>query len=160
SPKRRAWLARPPSASCPPSKRRAGSRPAGACLKSFGLISLGSRWMTAEPTVKIKEKKPPVETYRLFFDSNPQPMVIIDRKSLKFVEVNGAALRLYGFTRQEFLSRLLPELWPEKDRPSYLEMLGGLPAEGLHEVGLRRHQKKDGTPLTVSVTSHMLEYKG
>ena len=42
--------------------------------------------------------------YRLLFDSNPLPMWVFDRSTLRFLTVNEAAVRHYGFSRLEFLA--------------------------------------------------------
>ena len=44
------------------------------------------------------------EEYRLLFDSNPHPMWVFDAETLAFLAVNDAAVRLYGFSRDEFLA--------------------------------------------------------
>lgn len=49
-------------------------------------------------------------TYRKMFESNPQPMWVCHRKSLRFLAVNEAALLLYGYRRAEFLELSLHSL--------------------------------------------------
>ena len=44
------------------------------------------------------------QQYRLLFDSNPHPMWVFDVETLAFLAVNDAAVRLYGFSRDEFLA--------------------------------------------------------
>jgi PAS domain S-box-containing protein len=46
--------------------------------------------------------------YRFVFTENPQPMWILDLREYRFIGVNKAALRLYGFTPEEFM-RLTPQ---------------------------------------------------
>ena len=41
------------------------------------------------------------ETYRSMFDSSPQPMFVTDPATLRFLEVNDAAVRQYDYTRSE-----------------------------------------------------------
>src|SRR3712207_5666750 len=43
--------------------------------------------------------------YRLLFESNPAPMWVYDPESLRFLAVNDAAVRRYGWSREEFLER-------------------------------------------------------
>src|SRR5262249_33963063 len=43
------------------------------------------------------------QRYRQLFESSPMPMWVIDRETLAFLAVNEAALRHYGYTREEFL---------------------------------------------------------
>jgi PAS domain-containing protein len=59
--------------------------------------------------------------YRLLFDSNPLPMWVLDRKTLKFLAVNEAASRQYGFSSQEFLTMTIADIGPEEDIPDLSE---------------------------------------
>ena len=45
--------------------------------------------------------------YRTLFDVNPYPMWVVDAKTLAFLEVNEAAMRLYGYSREEFEAALI-----------------------------------------------------
>ncbi len=40
--------------------------------------------------------------YRMLFESNPLPMWVYDPETLRFLDVNEAAVRHYGYTRSEF----------------------------------------------------------
>ncbi|MGM0933337.1 MAG: PAS domain S-box protein [Bacteroidota bacterium] len=51
--------------------------------------------------------------YRNLFDASPLPMWVLDRNSLEFLNVNNAAMELYGYSRQEFLKLNIRELWAE-----------------------------------------------
>ncbi|MBI4573411.1 MAG: PAS domain S-box protein [candidate division NC10 bacterium] len=44
------------------------------------------------------------ERYRLLFETNPHPMWVYDLESLAFLAVNDAAIRHYGYSRDEFLA--------------------------------------------------------
>jgi len=61
------------------------------------------------------------EQYRLLFEGNPVPMWVFDRKTLRFIAVNEAAIRQYGFARQEFLAKTITEIRPEQDIPGLLQ---------------------------------------
>ncbi len=51
------------------------------------------------------------EESQLFFESNPQPMWVFDPDTFAFLAVNEAAVRLYGYSREEFLARTIPHCW-------------------------------------------------
>ena len=44
------------------------------------------------------------EKYRLLFEKSPQPMWIFDTQTLRFLEVNRAAIEHYGYSHEEFLA--------------------------------------------------------
>ena len=54
--------------------------------------------------------------YRTIFEDNPLPMYVFDLETLRFLAVNGAAVAQYGYSRTDFLSMSLPDLYPEVDR--------------------------------------------
>lgn len=43
------------------------------------------------------------DRYRVLFDENPMPMWAYDVDTLRFIDVNDAAIRHYGYSREEFL---------------------------------------------------------
>jgi len=97
--------------------------------------------------------------YRLLFDSNPLPMWIVDPKSLAFLEVNDAAVRQYGFSRDEFADMTILDIRPDADISRLRNHLSQ-PATGVEHVGLWRHRKKDGTIIHVEVVARTLQFKG
>lgn len=97
--------------------------------------------------------------YRLLFENNPQPMWVYDRESLAFVAVNHAAIEQYGYAREEFLGMTLKDIRPAEDIPALLEDVSR-PNRELHRDGPWRHRKRDGTIISVEITSHPIEFEG
>lgn len=99
------------------------------------------------------------DRYRLLFDENPMAMWVFDIETLRFLEVNDAAIRQYGYTRQEFLSMTIRDIRPPDEVPALLEDLErarGSP----HTIGLWRHRRKDGEVIDVEVSAHEFTYGG
>jgi diguanylate cyclase (GGDEF)-like protein/PAS domain S-box-containing protein len=94
--------------------------------------------------------------YRELFEQNPVPAWVYDRQSLAFLTVNVAAIKRYGWTREDFLSGMtLPDILATE------ESLGDRRRREAGRSGHpKRHQTKDGIKLTVDVTSYELEYEG
>jgi PAS domain S-box-containing protein len=97
--------------------------------------------------------------YRLLFEANPHPMWVIDLETLAFLAVNEAAVRHYGYTREEFLSMTLKDIRPPEDIPELLSNLAKVHQE-MDRAGIRRHRKKDGTIIYVEIISHALSFAG
>jgi two-component system cell cycle sensor histidine kinase/response regulator CckA len=95
------------------------------------------------------------ERYRAMFDDNPTPMWIYDSETLRFVVVNEAAVRQYGYTRDEFAAMTLADIRPPEDVPALLENVARAPR--FDEGRLWRHRKKDGSIITVEVRAHAFE---
>ncbi len=97
--------------------------------------------------------------YRLLFDNNPLPMWVFERKTLKFLAVNEAASRQYGFSRREFLAMTIADIRPEEDIPVLSRAIAN-PIHGLQEAALWRHRKKNGTIIDVEIVGHDLCFHG
>lgn len=99
------------------------------------------------------------ESFRLLFLDNPLPMWVFERCSLRFLEVNAAAVAHYGYTRAEFLGMRLTDIRPEEDVPILQQSLA---AERpiLEESGPWRHRLKSGRLIDVQITSHLMKWNG
>ncbi len=97
--------------------------------------------------------------YQHLFDSNPVPMWVFDIKTLKFLAVNEAASRQYGFSSQEFLTMTILDIRPEEDIPALLGTTGN-PSQGLQQPTIWRHRKKNGTIIDVEIVGHNLDFHG
>lgn len=97
--------------------------------------------------------------YRLLFESNPQPMWVYDHESLAFLAVNNAAVHQYGYSAEEFLRMTLKDIRPAEDIPALLEDVRQ-PAAAFHRDGPWRHRKRDGSIISVEITSHPIQYDG
>src|SRR5947209_7623614 len=82
------------------------------------------------------------EQYRLLFESNPQPMWVFDRNTLQFVAVNEAAIRHYGYSRDEFLTKTILDIRPLEDVQRVLKAALQQQDEGLQRAGRWRHRVK------------------
>lgn len=89
-----------------------------------------------------------VGEYRLIFASHPHPMWTFDLSSRRFLAVNDAAVRHYGYSVEEFLTMTIDDIRPPEDIPALLEALRGAPR---CVARLWRHKKKDGTVFDVEI---------
>ncbi|MDQ3448320.1 MAG: PAS domain S-box protein [Chloroflexota bacterium] len=99
------------------------------------------------------------ERYRQLFESHPIAMAVWDRETTRVLAVNAAAVRMYGYSREEFLGLTIERIVHPGDRHE----LKGLPraAEGfLGAATTIRHRRKDGTTIAVEMSGHDLEYDG
>ncbi|MEW6490121.1 MAG: GAF domain-containing protein, partial [Thermodesulfobacteriota bacterium] len=97
--------------------------------------------------------------YRQLFEANPHPMWVYDLETLRFLAVNEAAVRKYGYTRQEFLGMTLAHIRPPEDVDRLRANVARV-GSGLDEAGLWRHRTKGGADLDVEIVSHTLEWEG
>jgi PAS domain S-box-containing protein len=99
------------------------------------------------------------ERHRKLFDNNPHPTWVFARETLRFLAVNDAAVRKYGFSRDEFLAMTLKDIRPPEDIPALLETVKTL-GEGNESSGAWRHRLKDGTLIDTENTSYALTFLG
>jgi two-component system, cell cycle sensor histidine kinase and response regulator CckA len=93
--------------------------------------------------------------YRLLFDSNPTPIFTYDDATLAFVSVNEAAVRHYGYAKEEFLKLTLRDLALPEDLPVFLDKLSKMPFGAGHS-GIWRHRTKSGKLTEMEISSHHL----
>jgi PAS domain S-box-containing protein len=121
---------------------------------------------TAETTDLVRAKTPAPETtgpaqghpsvqledqYRVLFEVNPTPMMIYDVVTLRFLEVNAAAIAEYGYSREEFLELRVRDIRPPEDVRQFLQMLRQVDGAGFR--GRWRHLRKDGSLIFVLIHS-------
>ena len=97
------------------------------------------------------------ERYRMLFDSSPLPTWVFDHATHAYLAVNDAAVRHYGYSREEFLAMRIEDLRPPEDVASLHKYLEQMPA-GRHFAGTWRHRKKDGSLIAVEINGHALTW--
>jgi PAS domain S-box-containing protein len=100
------------------------------------------------------------KAYTRLFLENPQPMWIYRKSDFRFLEVNDAAIELYGYTRDEFLQMTILEIRPKEDIARVLENRERQTSPGYSPSGMWRHFKKDGSLMYVKIESFALNYNG
>ncbi len=100
------------------------------------------------------------EEYRLLFDGNPHAMWVFDEETLGFLAVNDAAVRLYGFSRAEFLAMTIREIRPVEEVPALLEYLTTIPDSPSLPAIHVKHRRRDGSLIEVEGASNPIEFHG
>jgi len=96
--------------------------------------------------------------FQILFYQNPQPMWFFDRITLKFLEVNCAAVEHYGYSRNEFLGMTVRDVRPAEDIEFFDDVIKDL--NGTNTIKrLFRHQLKDGTINHVKIISYPVVYE-
>src|SRR5438445_1863428 len=119
-----------------------------------GHIALAIERRRSEDALRKKE-----EMFRLLFSHNPLPTWVIDRETLRFLEVNEAAVQVYGYSADEFKKMTILDFRPEEEKTKFLDYLKQSSGDGLYR-GSWKHRKKDGKIIHVETTVHELEYSG
>jgi PAS domain S-box-containing protein len=97
---------------------------------------------------------------RAVIENNPYPTWVYSLESFRFLEVNQVAVRLYGWSVDEFLSMTIADIRPRDDVPSLLENVARMRDLQGGVTGPWRHRHKDGTLVQVGVTFLSLPFLG
>lgn len=91
--------------------------------------------------------------YQQVFNGSPLPMYVMTQNNLKFLAVNDAMVKLYGYSEAEFLNMTAFDIRPEGERnrvKDFLEEFGEL----TNNSGRWLHEKKNGDCFFVQITFH------
>jgi PAS domain S-box-containing protein len=99
------------------------------------------------------------EGFRRVFAESPLPMWVYDATTLAFLNVNDAALRQYGRTREAFLAMNLREIRPPEEQPALERALASRVVGETSRVRTR-HLTHDGSVLEVEVVTQDAPFAG
>ena len=111
-----------------------------------------------EQTLADKALQDSEARYRMLFDVHPHPMWVVDSGTLAFLAVNEAAVRHYGYSREEFLSMTAEQIRPAEDISRLLDAFGD--QSRAHGYRSWRHRKKNGELIDVEIASFGLQFDG
>jgi two-component system cell cycle sensor histidine kinase/response regulator CckA len=94
------------------------------------------------------------DRYRQLFELESDAIVLVDNETGKILEVNAAAMALYGYGREEWLCMNHADVSAEPDKTRQAAL------EGHTQIPLRWHKRKDGTVFPVEITGQHFDWKG
>ncbi len=99
---------------------------------------------------KLRESE---ERYRQLFEGESDAVVVFDAQTMQFEDANQAALKLFGYSKQEFLGLGILDISAEKAETQ--KLLGRIRAEKSFKkhVPLRYLVKKDGTTFPTEIST-------
>ena len=117
-------------------------------------IALAIERVRAEESVRKSESM-----FRLLFSHTPLPMWVFDTETLRFLQVNEAASKQYGYSECEFRGMTVRDIRPDGNEPGFQAHVDEWRNGGRHD-GHWLHRNKAGKSFAVDVVSHKLEYAG
>lgn len=95
--------------------------------------------------------------YSDLFHLSPLPMWVYDLGTFDFLDVNDAAIKNYGYAKEEFLKMTVKEIWPVEDYPLFDEEVNSFSQykDNFNKKYLR-HQKKDGAIIDVEILTNII----
>lgn len=101
--------------------------------------------------LRVSERK-----YKLLFEANPLPMLMISKATLDIITVNEAAINHYGYSHEEFIKLNASSLRISEDQ----EVNPPKNDEANKQGRIWRQVKKDGTVIMAEIIEHDVIYEG
>ena len=104
----------------------------------------------AEEALKVSEAN-----YRQLFAAEPDAIIITDSETKRIVDVNQAALKLYGCSYDEICGRpaITLSAEPQKSKKHLQQIFSQESFDGIREVVQRLHKSKDGRIFPVEIAT-------
>lgn len=99
-------------------------------------------------TLKEREAK-----YRMFFEHGRDAFLLVDVKTFRILDVNNAALQLYGYEREAMLTFKGMDISSEPEKTARGIRRSANAKEGERQYYRVNHRKRDGTVFPVEITS-------
>jgi two-component system cell cycle sensor histidine kinase/response regulator CckA len=114
-------------------------------LLDIATETIGNSYLAGKEAELIRSE----ERYRSMFEQSPLPMWTFDRTSLRFLDVNEAAIRRYGYSRAEFLAMTIADIRPPEDVAAMRQDVAS--ARGVSGSRIWRHLAKDGSIILAEI---------
>jgi PAS domain S-box-containing protein len=101
-----------------------------------------------------------VSQYKVLFFNNPLPIWVIDPETLRFLEVNDAACRVYGYSRCEFLEITVCQINRNINKHGLLRLANNLITKHEPINATTTHWKKDQRNFEVKIEYNIIMYNG
>ncbi|MDU2065518.1 MAG: PAS domain S-box protein [Sporomusaceae bacterium] len=127
----------------------------------IGLVFDIREMKEAEQDLRESEEK-----YRLLFSKEKDAIMLFDVAKDHFIDVNEAAVQLYGYTREELLQMCARDIYANLDGGSqelHLVnqcLMAVAPEQDSEQTAFHWHKKKDGTVFPVEIAAAPFTWKG
>ena len=104
-----------------------------------------SHWRNAQ-----KQLGETLAKYKLVFNNQKDAIVLVDLETERFLEVNKAAIDMYGFSKEEFLEMRTRDIFLDEDSSLMVQP---------KPINAFRHKRKDGSLFSVEMTACVFMWK-
>lgn len=100
------------------------------------------------------------EKYERLFNTSPIPTWVYDKNTLKFLDVNKAAIQSYGYSCDEFLGMTIKDIRPAEDVGALMDIMEHVVRSDQLNKSFVRHLKKSGEVIFVNTLGNSLPFDG
>lgn len=120
----------------------------------YFLIKANTSKLNSERQEALRSEK----KYRLLFNTTPLPVWVVDGASDTILDVNHAALKIYGYAKEEFLSKKMSDIWVEKIKLNLAQEEKKIGRLVFDQLEIWQHTTKNGDKIWVEMFTHPIEY--
>ncbi|WP_233840332.1 GGDEF domain-containing phosphodiesterase [Dyella sp. 2HG41-7] len=125
----------------------------GATRMTGTVVDVTEQWEARQQQAESEHR------FQLLFEHNPLPFWVFDISTLRFLEVNAAAVRAYGYTREEFLTMSILDLRDASDHAKVMaDVHASRHASDAPKVWV--HRTRQGKTIEVRVHSVDIVFNG
>ena len=110
--------------------------------------------------ISEKELSQSEEKYRVLFDTDPNPIFILDRKTLKILDANARSEGQYGYSKDEFLKVSFIDLGYEEDAREIISDFRNVMDHRSILLSKKQHHRKDGSLFYTNIHICAARYMG
>lgn len=125
---------------------------------SASLLCKSIAYSIKRKRISLKLKESEIK-YRNLFHLSPLPMWVYDIKTYGFLNVNEAAIRNYGYSREEFLAMTIKDIRPAEDIKLFEEKIICNKITNAIYCDSFRHTKKNGELIYVDIQSNEIDFE-
>lgn len=126
---------------------------AGVKRMTGTVVDVTEQWRAHQQQAESEQR------FRSLFEKNPLPFWVFDATSLGFLEVNAAAVKAYGYTREEFLGMTILDIRDDTRRPGLIEHLASS-EESRQLPKVWTHRTKEGEGIDVRIHAANIVFHG
>lgn len=98
------------------------------------------------------------QNYKSLFNLSPLPMCVYDIETLRYLDVNEAAINHYGYSREEFMEMTLKDIRPKSMIHELTQVIKNEVKTGKIHTTVSTHKKKNGELITVETRGNTIEF--
>ncbi|WP_158828524.1 PAS domain S-box protein [Mucilaginibacter lacusdianchii] len=136
-------------------------------LKSLNQTMVKEAWLTKELKKGLEQQarlnthlKNSEEHYRTLFYHSPSPKLIFETDNLQFLQVNKAAVTVYGYSEGEFLNMKLTDIHPEECIQNMLHHVKPADESQVLHPYVTQHVSKDGKRIHTEIRRSNISING
>lgn len=122
---------------------------------------VGSMRDVSEANKYLEQLQESEKKYNDLFHLSPQPSWVYDLETLRFMDVNSAAIDCYGYSLREFMELTLADIRPEGEITPLMKEVEDVRSDAERVFsGVFKHCKSNGEEFDVRIYSNPITFKG